>query len=195
MRFFRRMLLLALVVALAACQRVEPIKLDLKGTDLTGTEVGGDFTLTDHTGKPRALSSFRGKVVALFFGYTHCPDVCPTTLLEYANIYKKLGADGGKLQVVFVSVDPERDTQQVLAGYVPHFNPTFVGLTGSVAQVASVMKAYKVVAQKVPAAGGDYSVDHSAGSYLLDAEGRVRVYEPYGSPAADVVHDIQQLLR
>ncbi|WP_215779192.1 MULTISPECIES: SCO family protein [unclassified Paludibacterium] len=193
MPLLRRLLLLVLLVGLAACQK--PIKLDLKGSDLTGTQVGGDFSLTDQQGKPRRLSEFQGKVVALFFGYTHCPDVCPTTLLEYANVYKKLGKDGDKLQVIFVSVDPERDTQAVLAGYVPHFNPTFVGLTGTPAQVADVMKAYKVVAQKVPTPGGGYSVDHSAGSYLLDASGQVRVYEPYGTPVADVVHDIQQLLR
>ncbi|TDR80599.1 SCO family protein [Paludibacterium purpuratum] len=195
MRVFRRILLLALLLALTACQRVDLLKLDFKGTDLTGTEVGGDFTLTDQTGKPRQLSDFRGKVVALFFGYTHCPDVCPTTLLEYANIYKKLEPDSQNLQVIFVSVDPERDTQTVLAGYVPHFNPTFVGLTGSPSEVAAVMKAYKVVAQKVPTPGGGYSVDHSAGSYLLDSAGRVRVYEPYNTPVADVVHDIRQLLR
>ena len=194
-RVLCRFLLLSLLLGLVACQRVQTEKLNLKGADLTGTGFGGDVTLTDQNGQPRALSSFHGKVVALFFGYTHCPDVCPTTLLEYAAVARKLGPQADKLQIVFVSVDPERDTPRVLAGYVPHFNPTFVGMTGSESQVAAAMKAYRVVATKVPTPGGGYSVDHSAGSYLLDQSGKVRVYEKYGTPADDLVHDIKQLLR
>lgn len=194
MRAFFRILSVLLLLSLMACQRAEP-KLDFKGSDVTGTSLGGDFTLTDHTGRPRALADYRGKVVALFFGYTHCPDVCPTTLLEYAAVARKLGKDAAGMQVIFVSVDPERDSREVLASYVPHFNPAFVGLTGTSQQIADVMRLYKVVAQKVPTAGGGYSVDHSAGSYLIDREGQVRVYEPYGSPVAAITHDIQKLLR
>lgn len=195
MRVFFRLLLLLLLTGLVSCQRTEAPKLDLKGTDLSGAGLGGDFSLTDQHGVRRSLSDFRGKVVAIFFGYTHCPDVCPTTLLEYSQVAKELGKDADKLQVIFVSVDPERDTPQTLAGYVPHFGPGFVGMTGSPAELAPVMKAYKVVARKVPQPGGSYSVDHSAGSYLLDREGQARVYEPYGTRSGLLVHDIRQLLR
>jgi len=195
MRVFFRLLRLLLLVGLVSCQRTEPIKLNLIGSDLTGSGLGGDFRLTDHTGVSRSLADFHGKVVAIFFGYTHCPDVCPTTLLEYSRAAKLLGKDADKLQVVFVSVDPERDTSAVLAGYVPHFGARFIGLTGNHAELAAVMTAYKIVAKKVPEAGGGYSVDHSAGSYLLDATGQTRVYEPYGTTSASLVHDIRQLLR
>ena len=195
MRFLLRLLLLVSLAGMVSCQRADTMKLDLKGTDLSGTDLGGDFSLTDHTGKTRRLHDFRGQVVALFFGYTHCPDICPTTLLEYSMVVKELGPAGDKLQVVFVTVDPERDTQSVLASYVPHFGSRFVGLTGSENQLRQVMKAYKVVAQRVPLPDGGYSVDHSAGSYLLDTEGQVRVYEPYGSTVAMLTHDIRQLLR
>lgn len=195
MRAFLRILSLLLLLPLLACHPAGSGKLDVKGSDVTGTALGGDFSLTGHDGRPHALADYRGKVVALFFGYTHCPDVCPTTLLEYAAVARKLGKDADRLQVVFVSVDPERDTREVLASYVPHFNPAFVGLSGTPQQVAGVMKQYRVVAQKVPQAGGGYSVDHSAGSYLIDPEGQVRVYEPYGSPVDAITHDIRQLLR
>jgi protein SCO1 len=195
MRALFRILTLLLLLSLVACQRAEPPRLNVKGTDMSGVVLGGDFTLVGHDGKPHNLAEYRGKVVALFFGYTHCPDVCPTTLLEYAAVARKLGKDADRLQVIFVSVDPERDTRDVLASYVPHFNPAFIGMNGTPQQVAKVMKLYRIVAQKVPQAGGGYSVDHSAGSYLLDPQGRVRVYEPYGSPVASIVHDIRQLLR
>ncbi|UTH76321.1 SCO family protein [Chromobacterium sp. IIBBL 290-4] len=170
-------------------------KIDFKGTAIDDDSMGGNFSLTDHQGKPRKLDEFQGKVVALFFGYTHCPDVCPTTMLEYSSVMKQLGADGDKVQVLFVSVDPERDTPQILAGYVPHFDKRFIGLTGKPEQIEQVKKQYKVVAQKVPTPGGGYSVDHSAGSYLLDQKGKLRVFEAYGTPAANLAYDIRQLLR
>ncbi|QOZ82435.1 MULTISPECIES: SCO family protein [Chromobacterium] len=185
---------LLLPLWLAACSPNEP-KLDLKGTDVAGASIGGDFTLTDHQGQRRSLSQYQGKVVALFFGYTHCPDVCPTTMLEYAAAVKQLGDKAGQVQVLFVSIDPERDTPQVLAGYVPHFNRGFVGLTGTVGEVEQIKNQYKIVAQRVNQPGGGYSVDHSAGSYLLDKQGRLRVFEAYGTPSASLAHDIEQLLR
>ncbi|UGA39727.1 SCO family protein [Chromobacterium haemolyticum] len=160
---------LLLPLWLAACSPNEP-KLDLKGTDVAGASIGGDFTLTDHQGQRRSLSQYQGKVVALFFGYTHCPDVCPTTMLEYAAAVKQLGDKAGQVQVLFVSIDPERDTPQVLAGYVPHFNRGFVGLTGTAGEVEQIKNQYKIVAQRVNQPGGGYSVDHSAGSYLLDKQ-------------------------
>jgi len=195
MRFFFRLLLLITLIGLVSCQRADLLKLDVKGSDLTGVDIGGDFALTDQHGATRGLQDFHGKVVALFFGYTHCPDICPTTLLEYSAVTKELGNQADKLQVVFITVDPERDTRQVLAQYVPYFGSGFIGLTGGTDAIASVMKSYKVVAQRVPLEGGNYSVDHSAGSYLLDRDGKVRVYEPYGTPVASLTHDIRQLLR
>lgn len=180
-------------LALGACSPSAP-PLELKGTDITGAELGGDFALTDQQGKKRALSDFKGKAVALFFGYTHCPDVCPTTMAEYAAARKALGGDGAAVQVLFVTVDPERDTPAVLARYVPHFDPGFLGLTGTPAEVRAVTERFKVVAQK-QGAGADYTVDHSAGSYLFDREGRLRVYVPYGTPADAIAHDLGQLLR
>ncbi|KMN38018.1 photosynthetic protein synthase I [Chromobacterium sp. LK1] len=185
---------LLLPLWLAACSPEEP-KLDLKGTDVAGASIGGDFTLTDHQGQRRSLSQYQGKVVVLFFGYTHCPDVCPTTMLEYAAAVKQLGDKAGEVQVLFVSIDPERDTPQVLAGYVPHFNRSFVGLTGTAGEVEQIKNQYKIVAQRVSQPGGGYSVDHSAGSYLLDKKGRLRVFEAYGTPSASLAHDIGQLLR
>ncbi|POZ63959.1 SCO family protein [Chromobacterium alticapitis] len=183
---------LCVIAALAACA---PPRIDFKGTAINDDSMGGSFALTDFHGQPRSLDAYKGKVVALFFGYTHCPDVCPTTMLEYASVMKQLGEDADKVQVVFVSVDPERDTPKVLAGYVPYFDKRFVGLTGSPEQIEQVKKQYKVVAQKVPAPGGGYSVDHSSGSYLLDQNGKLRVFEAYGAPAASLAYDIKQLLR
>ncbi|CUA81959.1 Cytochrome oxidase Cu insertion factor, SCO1/SenC/PrrC family [Gulbenkiania indica] len=191
-----RLCLAGLLLALAvACTSRDTAPLDLKGTDISGADFGGSFALTAHTGKKVALSDFKGKVVALFFGYTHCPDVCPTTMLEYAGAMKKLGERARDVQVLFVSVDPARDTPAVLAGYVPGFDARFIGLTGSEAEVRRVAEQFKVVAQKVPAEGGGYTMDHSAGSYLFDREGQLRVYEAYGAGSANLAHDLDQLLR
>ncbi|QEL56895.1 SCO family protein [Chromobacterium paludis] len=187
--------LLFALFTLAVLSACAPPRLDFKGTAIDDDSMGGSFTLTDFHGQPRSLDAYKGKVLALFFGYTHCPDVCPTTMLEYATVMKQLGADADKVQVVFVSVDPERDTPKVLAGYVPYFDKRFMGLTGTLEQVEKVKKQYKVVAQKVPTPGGGYSVDHSSGSYLLDKEGKLRVFEAYGTPAASLAYDIKQLLR
>lgn len=178
---------------LAACQPAEP-KLDLKGTDITGVSFGGDFTLTDQRGARRSLSDFKGKAVALFFGYTHCPDVCPTTLAEYASAMKQLGQQAARVQVLFVTVDPERDTVKVLGSYVPFFDKRFIGLTGTPGEVGKVTSQFKVVAERKPAAGGDYFIDHSSGSYLIDPQGRLRTYEPNGTPAAALAHDLVALL-
>lgn len=190
-KFLQLLLGLLTAFALSACAPA----VNFKGTAIDDDSMGGNFTLTDFDGKPLGLEAFHGKVVALFFGYTNCPDVCPTTMLEYASVMKQLGADADKVQVLFVSVDPERDTPKVLAGYVPHFDKRFIGLTGTPEQIEKVKKQYKVVAQKVPTPGGGYSVDHSAGSYLLDQKGKLRVFQAYGTPAANLAYDIQQLLR
>jgi protein SCO1/2 len=165
-----------------------------KLTDVTGANFGKELALTDHTGKPRTLADFRGKVVTVFFGFTHCPDVCPTTLAEMAQVVKALGPDGDRVQVLFVTVDPERDTQQVLARYVPAFHPGFLGLYGDAEATARAAKAFKIYYQKQPAKDGHYSVDHSAGTYILDREGRLRLFAGYGTGAPALLHDIRILL-
>ncbi|TIC81238.1 SCO family protein [Crenobacter intestini] len=196
-RLLRLICLACLPWLLAACSPAEPPaqKLPFKGSDLTGVAFGGDFALLADDGQRVALSDYRGKVVALFFGYTHCPDVCPTTMLEYAAARRALGEDGRGLQVLFVSLDPARDTPAVLKGYVPHFDPTFVGLTGTADEVAAVAGRFKIVANRVEGEGGGYTLDHSAGSYLIGRDGQLRVYQAYGTPADALAHDIRILLR
>ncbi|NDV13209.1 SCO family protein [Crenobacter caeni] len=184
----------SLALMLAACQPSAPAALPFKGSDVSQEQIGGDFTLTRHDGTAVSLADYQGKVVALFFGYTHCPDICPTTMLEYAGAMKTLGADADAVQVLFVSVDPGRDTPEVLAGYVPHFDRRFAGLTGDKTALTDVARRYRVVSTVQPTEGGGYLVDHSAGSYLLDTAGRVRAYEPYGTPSATLAHDIRLLL-
>jgi protein SCO1/2 len=182
-----------LMLLLTACGQPAP---EFQATDITGAAMGGEFRLQDHTGQTRALSDFRGKVVVLFFGYTHCPDVCPTTLSELAAAMKQLGARASEVQVLFVTVDPERDTQALLAQYVPAFNPAFIGLTGSEADIRHVAELYKIVYQKA-FSGSDqknYTVDHSAGSYILDKTGKLRLFVNYGAGAAVFAHDIGLLL-
>ena len=165
-----------------------------KLTDVTGAGFGKALNLTDHNGRPRTLADFRGKVVTVFFGFTHCPDVCPTTLVEMAQVMKELGADADQLQVLFVTVDPERDTQKLLAQYVPSFHPGFIGLYGDRDATARAAKEFKIYYNKQPATGGSYSVDHSAGTFILDREGRLRLFAQYGQGAAALLHDIRLLL-
>jgi len=165
-----------------------------KLTDVTGAGFGKELNLTDHNGTPRTLADFRGKVVTVFFGFTHCPDVCPTTLVEMAQVMKELGADADKLQVLFVTVDPERDTQKLLAQYVPSFHPGFIGLYGDFDATARAAKEFKIYYNQQPAKGGSYSVDHSAGTFILDREGRLRLFAPYGAGAPAMLHDIRILL-
>jgi protein SCO1/2 len=167
-----------------------------KLTDVTGASFGRDFALTDHNGQRRTLADFKGKVVTLFFGFTHCPDVCPTTLGEMALVMKELGKDSDRLQVLFVTVDPERDTAEVLKRYVPAFHPSFLGMTGSADDIARTAKEFKIFYQKQPLpSGSGYSMDHSAGTYILDAEGRLRLFAQYGIGAPAMLNDIRQLMK
>lgn len=163
--------------------------------DVTGATFGKSLALTDHNGKSRTLEDFRGKVVVLFFGFTHCPDVCPTTLAEMNKVVKDLGADGEKVQVLFVTVDPERDTAEVLRRYVPAFHPSFLGLSGDAEATSRAAKEFKVYYQKKPLDGGNYTVDHSAGTFILDQQGRLRLFAQYGAGAAALLGDIRQLLK
>jgi protein SCO1/2 len=164
-------------------------------TDITGAEFGRDFRLTDHSGKPRTLADFKGKIVVVFFGYTHCPDVCPVTLGELAMVAKELGKDAERMQVLFVTVDPARDTPDVLAKYVPSFNPAFLGLYGDAEGTARTAKEFKVFFNAQAASGGTYSVDHSAGTYIYDPAGRLRLFASYGQGAPKLLHDIRLLLQ
>jgi protein SCO1/2 len=183
--------LLALVVA--ACGPENP---RFQASDVTGAAFGRDFKLTDHNGKPRTLDDFRGKVVVMFFGYTQCPDVCPTTLSDLAAALQKLSADADRVQVLFVTIDPERDTPELLSHYVPAFNPTFLGLYGDAAATAATAREFKVLYQKQPGSTpGSYSMDHSAGTFIFDPQGRLRLFVSHGQGPDVFAHDIRELLR
>jgi protein SCO1/2 len=192
----RFLILAVLLAALGACGKTEPPpQPKFLATDITGVTWGRDFRLTDHTGKVRTLADFRGKIVALFFGYTHCPDVCPTTLSDFAMAIRDLGAEGEKVQVLFVTVDPERDTPELLAQYVPSFNPTFLGTYTDPATLAGLAKEFKVVYQKNSVKGPvDYLIDHSAGTYVFDSEGRLRLHIAYGTGPRAIAQDLRTLL-
>lgn len=169
----------------------------LHGTDLRKEDIGGDFTLTDGDGKPFNLSDLKGKVVVLSFGYTNCPDVCPTELLTQNDVLKQLGDQAKDVKVAFVSVDPERDTPEVIGKYAKQFNPDFIGLTATGDQSLPVIKQqYRVVSAKVNqgADSNTYLVDHTAGAYLVNKNGDVAVFEPYGSEPAAIAADIKTLL-
>lgn len=188
-----RSVLVVAALALAACGG-EGRKF--RGTDITGADYGKSLALTGHDGKPRTLEDFRGKVVVLFFGYTRCPDVCPTTLVDVATVMKGLGADADRVQVLFVSVDPARDTPEVLKQYVPAFDPRFLGLYGDEEATRRVAKEFKIFYEKVEGgAPGAYTVNHSAQSYVLDAKGRLRLFERPDRLAEDLLADLRQLLK
>ncbi|MBI3285197.1 MAG: SCO family protein [Burkholderiales bacterium] len=184
---------LALALGLAACGK--PAE-KFTNTDLTGLDYAQDFALTDHHGKPRTLADFRGKAVVIFFGYTQCPDVCPTTMAEMASVMQQLGPLADQVQVLFVTVDPERDTQALLASYVPNFDGRFLGLYGDAAATAKVAKDFKVFYQKVPGkTPASYTMDHTAGSYVFDRQGRIRLFLRHGQGAEPIAHDLKLLLQ
>ena len=164
-------------------------------TDITGADFAKTLTLTDHNGKLRSMSDFKGMVVVLFFGFTHCPDVCPTTMSDLKQAMKLLGDKSDQVQVLFVTVDPERDTQEVLAKFVPSFDARFIGLRGSLQETAETLGNFKIFYAKVPGKDkADYSIDHSAGMYVFDKEGKVRLYVSYGQKPAEIASDITKLL-
>ena len=180
----------AILLVLTACE-AQP---KFVNTDVTGAAIHADFQLTDHTGKVRSMTDFKGKVVALFFGFTHCPDACPTALAEWKQIMEQLGPQAEQLQVLFVTVDPERDTQALLAAYVPAFDPRFLGLRGDEAATKKLAQDMKVFYQKVPGTRPDnYTIDHTAGSYIFDKTGQVRLFAKHGKPS-DLLGDVKQLL-
>ena len=188
----RRMLLIATAAALAGCSEAKP---QFKAVDLTGADYAKDFRLPDANGQPRSLQDFRGKAVVVFFGYTQCPDVCPTTLAEIAQARTLLGADGDKVQGVFITVDPERDTPEVLRAYMANFGPGFVALRGTAEQTAAVARDFKVYFKKVDGkAPGSYTLDHSAASFVYDAQGRLRLYTRFGTGPQALADDLKLLL-
>ncbi|GGB90277.1 SCO family protein [Pseudoduganella buxea] len=164
-------------------------------TDITGLDYAKGFSLKDHTGKPVTLESYKGKVVVVFFGFTQCPDVCPTTMSEMAAVMKELGPQADQVQVLFVTLDPERDTQELLAQYAPAFDKRFAGLYGTPAEIATTAKEFKVFYQKVPGKTPDtYTIDHTAGSYVFDKQGKVRLFLRHNQGPAPIVHDLKLLL-
>jgi len=181
------------VATMSACTEAKP---QFKSIDLTGADYAQGFALTDHNGQLRNLKDFAGKVVVVFFGFTQCPDVCPMTMTELAEVKKLLGPDGDKLQAVFISVDPERDTPELLKAYMGNFDPSFVALRPTLAQLSEVAKDFKVYYKKVEGkTPGSYTMDHSAGSYIFDGKGRIRLYYRYGSGAETLASDIRLLLK
>jgi protein SCO1/2 len=183
------------VLALAGCDKPAGSGASFRAVDITGAEYARQLSLQDPDGKTRTLADFKGKVTVVFFGYTQCPDVCPTTMAELAQVKKSLGADGGRIQGVFVTVDPDRDTPELLKAYMGSFDPSFVALRGTPEQTAAMAKEFKVFYAKVPGkTEGSYTVDHTAGSYVFDASGKVRLFVRYGSGADALAADLKTLL-
>jgi protein SCO1 len=174
-------------------------KLEFKAVDITGADYAQDFAadgaMLDHNGKPRSIKDFTGKIVVVFFGFTQCPDVCPTTMAELAEVKKLLGKDGDKVQGIFITIDPERDTLPVLKAYMANFDPTFLALRTTPEKLAIVAKDFKTYYKKAPGRSEtSYSMDHSAGSFVYDTTGKVRLYTRYGSGAEALASDIKLLL-
>ena len=183
----------AIALLLAACN---PSKLSFSSVDVTGADYAKGFELSDHNGQVRHLSDFAGKVVVVFFGYTQCPDVCPATMIELAQVKKLLGADGERLQALFVTLDPERDTPELLKAYMVNFDPMFLALRPTLEQLPVLAKDFKIYYKKVAGKSTDgYTMDHSAGSYIFDTKGKLRLFTRYGSGAPVLAADIAQLLK
>jgi protein SCO1 len=180
------------VIGLGACDSGAS---QFKSTDITGAPYGKALSLTGHDGRPRTLADFRGKVVVLFFGYTQCPDICPTTLADVARAMAALGPDADRVQVLFVTLDPERDTPEILSRYVPAFDARFLGLYGDLEATRAVAKEFKVFFEKRPGSTpGSYSIDHSAQTYVFDTQGRLRLFVRHERIATDLPHDVRLLL-
>ncbi len=178
---------------LTACS---PDRPSFKGVDITGADYAQGFAAQDHNGQPRTMADFAGKVVIVFFGYTQCPDVCPTSMQELAEVKRLLGAEGDKLQGLFITLDPERDTPEMLKAYMANFDPSFLALHPTPDQLVSITKDFKIYYKKVEGkTATSYTLDHSAGSYTFDTQGRVRLYNRYGSGAAALADDVKTLLK
>ena len=192
LNIIRLFVISALLFMVTACGEPQ-LPSPFKASDITFSHAQADFHLFDAQGHARSLADYRGKVVALFFGYTHCPDVCPTTLADMAQVMRMLGADADRVQVLFVTVDPERDTRELLAQYPPAFYPTFVGLSGDAAATAEAARAFMVQYQKQPTQSGSYTVDHSAGTFLISASGQRVLLSPFAQRPEWLAQDIRLL--
>lgn len=192
------LMIFAAFFSLSACDQMQTVsKSNFNAVDITGADYAKDFRLTDFAGKVRTLADFKGKAVLLFFGYTHCPDVCPTTLADAARAIKQLGSDGKRVQVLFVTLDPKRDTPQILAQYVPAFNPDFLGLYADEAVTRKTAKDFHIFYEERPGGGtsSEYSIDHTAGTLVFDPQGRLRLFISYGMSAEKIAADLQKLLK
>ncbi len=193
-RWLLGFIVVALAVSMAGCNRAgDAATPGFRGIDLTGAPYGRDFRLTDADGRERTLADYKGKAVLLYFGFTQCPDVCPTALIRAAEVRKLLGADGDKLQVIFITVDPARDTPEVILAYTAAFDPSFIGLYGDAKRTRETADEFKVYYKQVPT-GSSYTMDHSALSYVFDPQGRLRLAMRHEQTAADYAHDIRQVL-
>ena len=192
----RRFLTFSVVAAALILGACSPAGPKFNAIDITGADYAKGFTLADHNGQIRNLSDFKGKVVVLFFGYTQCPDVCPTSMTELAEVKRLLGPSADKLQGAFVTVDPERDTPELLKAYMGNFDPTFLAFVPTPEQLKAITKDYKIYYKKVDGpTPTSYTMDHSAGSYVYDTQGNLRLYSRYGMPTASLAQDIQTLLK
>lgn len=193
----RRLLLLTAAAVLAGCDKLPGLsgKPAFKAIDITGADYGNKLSLPDQNGQVRTLADFKGKVAVIFFGFTQCPDVCPTTMAELAQVKKALGKDGERVQGVFITIDPERDTPELLKAYMTGFDPSFIALRGTLEQTAATAKDFKVFYAKVPGKSeGSYTMDHTAGSYIFDTTGKLRLFTRYGSGAEALTADLKALL-
>jgi protein SCO1 len=193
LRWFGVLALIATLSGLSACSDPRPA---FKGVDITGADYAKELNLPDQNGQVRKLKDFSGKLVVVFFGYTQCPDVCPTTMQELAEVKRLLGPDGDKLQAVFVTVDPERDTAELLKAYVENFDASFVALRPTQEQLPAIAKEFKIYFKRVEGkTPTSYTMDHSAGSYIFDTQGRVRLFSRYGTGALALADDFKLLLK
>jgi protein SCO1 len=191
----RLALILLLAIGLAACDGKSNNQPQFQGIDITGADYGKALKLTDHTGKPRSLDDFKGKVTLVFFGFTHCPEVCPSTLRELANLLKQLGNDAANVQVLFVTLDPERDTQELLAKYVPSFHPNILALRGDEAATKAAAQSFHVFYEKRPGSTAqNYTIEHFTGTFIFDREGKLRLLMNYGIGIEKMLQDVKRLL-
>jgi len=186
-----KLIIFLLFIFIFGCSKTD--SLEFNGTNLTKANLSGDFELIDHNGNQKSLIDFKGKVLAVFFGFTNCPDICPTTMLDLKAVKLELGDKQDNLQVLFITADPERDTVETLKEYIPSFDPSFIGLTGNLESIKNVAQQYKVFIEKVEQ-GNTYTVDHSAGIYLIDKGGKIKIRHSYGSAPKKIAEDILRLI-
>ncbi|MDA7700236.1 SCO family protein [Methylophilaceae bacterium] len=182
-----------IIFSLILVSCVKNAEFKFNGSDISNANLNSSFELLSHTGEIKKITDFKGSVVAIFFGFTHCPDICPTSMQELKFIKESLGKQSDKLQVIFITLDPERDNQSLLNSYVPSFDKSFIGLTGSQEDINRVASQYKIFHMKV-GEGDSYTIDHSSGIYIIDKDGKIRVRHPYGSKVESIIEDIQHLI-